>query len=172
MEVFSVQTLKARDFCRLFVKAGLLSHISQAFERIYLLLRAAPMCPPPPSSIGKKAGSSNNISKISSKEIQKVNGLEIKKSDSSDNSNAWQGNRHVHCHQECKYLHCIADIFLKFSKVDAIVAIDMARNKGVIQSILNVLKDPRLISSAWNTLGKAAASVDAATTLWALRTPE
>ena len=36
-EVFSVQSSRTRDFCRLFVKLGLLPHLSVSFQNIFAL---------------------------------------------------------------------------------------------------------------------------------------
>ena len=48
------------------------------------------------------------------------------------------------CTLECRYLHCIANVFLKFSRSEAAVAVGMAREPEVMHAIMVVLQLPAL----------------------------
>ena len=151
MEILSVQSSRTRDFCRLFVKIGLLGHISRAFDCIHKLLdrgcvSCSPLCP---GALKKRWSISSRSSSLS-----QLRGHERKPSDFSESSMAKETNMPLDCNRECQYLNSIANIYLKFSRSDASVALHMAGDAEVIQSIMTVLTDPRLRVPVWNSLGK------------------
>ena len=48
------------------------------------------------------------------------------------------------CTLECRYMHCIANLFLKFSLSDAAVVVGMARESECMHSVMAVLQSPAL----------------------------
>lgn len=149
IEIFSVQSSRTRDFCRLFVKLGLLRHISLAFDCVYTLVRQTTICCSPSCLAGqrKRRGTNSKCNSVTS-----VKGHERKGSDFSDHS-VISKPEISSCNQECRYLSNIASIFLKISRSDAPVALQMASDTQVITSIMAVLKDPRLLTPVWNNQG-------------------
>lgn len=145
-QVFAVQSSRTRDFCRLFVKLGLLPHLSISFE--YLMKKYRDMMSETSVehvtrkltrsiSEGKKhtLHHSYSCSYIPSKKIE-LNDANLISSEMQmtlDNS------------PERNYSTLIANLFLKFSRSDSTVAETMSNSeKGVILAIFSVLKSPEL----------------------------
>jgi hypothetical protein len=161
-EVLLEQSSRARDFCRLFVKLGLLRHISRAFDCINGSLRRTPNCCSPSCHAFQKKrwGGTSGTSRCSS--LPCLKGHERKPSDMSDYSGAIKSASlsllSTECNLECGYLNNISNIFLKFSRSDATVALRMAGDSELIQTMMAVLKDPGLSNPLWSQCGKASAS--------------
>ena len=155
LEIFAVQSSRTRDFCRLLIKIGLLRHISLAFDCIYDLVKRSTICCSPSCQAAqrKRRGTNSKCNSVTS-----VKGHERKGSDFSDHSVVSKPDLLNSCNQECRYLSNIANIFLKFSRSDAPVALQMARDHQVIKSIMAVLNDPRLQAPIWNTTGTISTS--------------
>jgi hypothetical protein len=152
-EILLEQSSRARDFCRVFVKIGLLRHISRAFESIHSSVKMAAPCRSPSchSFLRKRWGGSSKCPSLSC-----TKGHERKPSDMSECPSLSLVSSD--CNLECGYLHSIANIFLKFSRSDATVALHMAGNHQVIHTIMTALRDPRLSNAQWCPAGKASAS--------------
>ena len=172
LEIFSVQSSRTRDFCRLFVKIGLLRHISLAFDCIYMLLNRSTPCCSPGCWIDKtqklKYGSVNTLSNSNLNLNSNTNCSLISRCPSKNGHERTPSNvsdydlnskpDDVHSIQECRYLNSIASIFLKFSRSDATVALHMAGDTAVIQCIMTVLKDPRLRTPTPTPMSSTAAA--------------
>ena len=156
-EILLEQSSRAKDFCRMFVKIGLLRHISRAFECIHSSVKASTPCRSPSchSFLRKRWGGSSRCPSLSCATAT-AKGHERKPSDMSECQSV--GLLSSECNLECGYLHSIANIFLKFSRSDATVALHMAGNPQVIHTIMTTLRDPRLSNPQWCSAGKASAS--------------
>jgi hypothetical protein len=162
--VFAAQKSRTRDFCRLFVKFGLLVHLGCAFENLMTIYKsfitkskeqqqATAMNPLLlESSLTQKLHKSYSDSSVlinldvdpSHKRTGSGNTTgNISRSESSTSMDA--GNVD-HC-SEALYAQAIAAVFFKFSRSDAVVAETMANvDKGVIEVILLTLRAPELRS--------------------------
>ena len=149
VELFSVQSSRTRDFCRLFLKLGLLRHISLAFDCVYTLVKQSTICCSQSclAAQRKRRGTNSKCNSVTS-----VKGHERKGSDFSDYSVVSKPESSS-CNREFRYLSSIASIFLKFSRSEAPVALQMASDTQVIMSIMAVLNDPRLQTPVWNNHG-------------------
>lgn len=160
-EILLEQSSRARDFCRLFVKIGLLRHISRAFDCTYTSLKkSTPCCSPLCHATQRKRWSGTNSSRCPS--LPGLKGHERKPSDMSDfsylakSSSSYPVSRD--CNLECGYLNNISNILLKFSRSDSAVALHMAGDSEVVQTIMGVLSDPRFSDPQWSVCGKASSS--------------
>jgi hypothetical protein len=149
-EVFAVRSSLSRDFCHLFVKNGLLQHISEAFRKSFLLYKASASASPACCTI--KNNGSGSVSSGHKHTAASANrkGHRRHISGSSDKSQLSQadafGQSSTACSIEMKYMNCIANIYLKFSRTDATASTHLASNTEAMHSIMIVLQDPKLRS--------------------------
>ena len=134
-QVFSVQSSRTRDFCRLFVKLGLLQHLSVSFQNIlYLYL----------DLIQKRhhtRSCSGSLAVEASAAAASVPGLPSMNSSYSISSQFDSNDDST----ERVYAKSVATLFFKFSRSDAVVAQLMANSEaGVIGVILETLSAPEL----------------------------
>ena len=124
-QVFSVQSSRTRDFCRLFVKLGLLQHLAVSFQNILFLFL----------TLMNKRG---HLRSFSGSSVLNFFNLA---SESSQN----EGSNSKAEPLEQIYAKYVATLFLKFSRSDAVVAQIMANSEaGVIATILAALSAPEL----------------------------
>lgn len=124
-QVFSVQSSRTRDFCRLFVKLGLLQHLSVSFQNILFLFLTL---------VNKRA----HLRSYSGSSA--INLLNLA-SESGASQNEFSKVDLV----EQIYAKSVATLFFKFSRSDAVVAQIMANSEaGVIATILEALSAPEL----------------------------
>lgn len=160
-EILLDSSARARDFCRLFAKIGLLRHISRAFDCTYSSLKVnTPCCSPSCHAMQRKRWSGTNSSRCPS--LPCLKGHERKSSDMSDFSylakTSSSNPLSTDCNIECGYLNNISNILLKFSRSDTAVALHMARESEVVQTIMGALRDPRFSDPQWSICGKVSAS--------------
>ena len=120
MQLFSVQSSRTRDFCRLFVKFGLLSHLPVAFRNLLAMYHSMT------SASGGNVNSYENSHATSSRDNSVASNDDIAENDEPI---------------ELKYALHISTIFFNFSRSDALVAEQMAR-EGVLTAINEALKSP------------------------------
>jgi hypothetical protein len=116
IQVFSVQSSRTRDFCKLFVKLGLLPFLKVAFQQVMGL------------------GTNKNSSKGSLNSSGSPTGSPITADESSFYHGDGDGAEATH---QCKYGHKIATIFWIFSRYE--VAEQMA-GEGVLDVIITALQ--------------------------------
>lgn len=170
--VFAAQKSRTRDFCRLFVKFGLLTHLAAAFENLMTIyksfLQKSQQFQQHQHSLQSESnamiGGSHSAFKLKTHEVEESNGLSHKRSGSgnisrSDSSASMETGNLDNC-SEALYAQAIAAVFFKFSRSDAIVAETMANSeKGVISVILSTLQAPELKNvDASSTLNSLLAS--------------
>jgi hypothetical protein len=127
-QVFSVQSSRTRDFCRLFVKLGLLQHLSVSFQNILFLFLTL---------VNKRAHlrSYSGSSAINLLNLASESGASQNEASSSAKVDP----------VEQVYAKSVATLFFKFSRSDAVVAQIMANSEaGVITTILEALSAPEL----------------------------
>jgi hypothetical protein len=171
-EVFSMKSSRSRDFCRLFVKLGLLHPLSLSFQNVLTMYKnrqAAAASTPALYAMagGETAGSgstgvtpregksSNALVTLLSQQQHRRDGSGAPsprhRRESSGGSSVG-GAFYMHAsHQEaeesaeCKYALRMATLFLTFSRSDAIVAETMVKAEhGVLYTLLNILQAPEL----------------------------
>ena len=127
-QVFSVQSSRTRDFCRLFVKLGLLQHLSVSFQNILFLFLTL---------VNKRA----HLRSYSGSSA--INLLNLA-SESGASQNDGNSSTKVDPIEQV-YAKSVATLFFKFSRSDAVVAQIMANSEaGVITTILEALSAPEL----------------------------
>lgn len=144
-QLFSVQSSRTRDFCRLFVKLGLLSNLSVAFMNLkkmyYQMMRSNP-------DDDFASGGFSSTNRMPTHRRAESNGsiaLCTTESffstlDAPTPGGAVQYNAAADDTPERIYAHMIATLFFKFSRSDSVVAETMANpEKGVIKAILDAL---------------------------------
>lgn len=153
-QVFTVHSSRSRDFCRLFVKLGLLPHLSSAFVNIMYMYHKAYIT----SIIQQERNSiktrNNNINNISGADFDFDN---VYSNDSLDGVSAYSSatlflDNEADKSEAYKYALTIATIFLNFSRSNAKVAEHMAKSDGsskgkgnsILETILMFLQSPAL----------------------------
>ena len=116
IQVFSVQSSRTRDFCKLFVKLGLLPYLKVAFQHVMGLAT-------------HKTSSKSSINSSGSPTNSRA--------DSTEDGAVFQSDRDISEVTECKYGHKIATIFWIFSRYE--VAEQMA-SEGVLDVIISALQ--------------------------------
>lgn len=158
-QVFSVQSSRTRDFCRLFVKLGLLHHLSVSFENLMQMFKDSMTKQEHPHSTANitshhlprfhsdssmmQRSLSNSKVPISQRRTESANSV------IQGSTEAWSNGdlSSLENSSERLYAHAISSLFFKFSRSDSIVAATMANpDKGVIKVILQTLSAPELLS--------------------------
>ena len=135
-QVFAVQSSRTRDFCRLFVRLGLLGHLSISFQNIISLYL---------SQISKSNTNIVNDFSANPRYHKRNNSGSSMSMNVMDNIGSFNSHHESDDCAERKNAHLIANLFFKFSRSDAIVAEMMVNNEaGVISVILEVLSSPEL----------------------------
>jgi hypothetical protein len=172
--VFAAQKSRSRDFCRLFVKFGLLQHLALAFDNLMVIYKsflqksqqfhghshhfslgsAGSGLGEHPPKLHKSYSDSSVLVNMEESPSHKRTSSGTSNISRSDSSNSMDAGGVDNC-SEALYAQAIAAVFFKFSRSDAIVAETMANvEKGVISTILMTLQAPELRShdSSMNTL--------------------
>jgi hypothetical protein len=170
-EVFSMKSSRSRDFCRLFVKLGLLHPLSLSFQNILAMYRARQLTASgaqgivgttssdavTPSSTaatprdGLRASSHPHRRETSGPTITSPRHRRESSGGSSGGASLYIHSHHQEAEEsaECKYALRMASLFFTFSRSDAIVAETMVKAEHcVLQVILTALQAPELRSSA------------------------
>lgn len=152
--VFAAQKSRSRDFCRLFVKFGLLTHLASSFDNLMTIYKSflqktqhsnIPQNDTPHKLMKSYSDTSvlahHNIEDfLSGPSHRRTGSGNISRSDSSNSMEAG-----IDSCSESLYAQAIAAVFFKFSRSDAVVAETMANmEKGVIGVILSTLQASEL----------------------------
>lgn len=172
-KVFAVQSSRTRDFCRLFVKLGLLPHLAAAFENVVQIFLhaisvnndAESMQPRPVLSKSTsesavfsslKKGQSGGSMFVSSEtnvfvkaSSTNTSGSLLKNKGLTDSLQSMGEMSTSDTIREGVYAVAIAELFLKFSRSDSVVVETMSDiDKGVVKTILKILQAPELRNNA------------------------
>jgi hypothetical protein len=170
-EVFSMKSSRSRDFCRLFVKLGLLHPLSLSFQNILAVYRARQLTASgapgivgttssdavtPSSSAatprdGPRVGSHPHRRDTSGSALASPRHHRESSGGSSGGVSIYIHSHHQEAEEsaECKYALRMASLFFTFSRSDAIVAETMVKAEHcVLQVILTALQAPELRSTA------------------------
>jgi serine/threonine protein kinase len=151
-QVFSVQSSRTRDFCRLFVKLGLLPHLAVSFQNVLSLYI---------SEMHKGGGGGSRRQAARYNDVESRTGLRHRPSmpspvhntlgnkgseTNSSNHSLTAGTAHESDDSlERKYAKSTATLLFTFSRSDKVVVEMMVQQHiGVIHSILTALQAPEL----------------------------
>ncbi len=153
MSVFAAQSSRTRDFCRLFVKLGLLPQLSVAFRNILPLYLAQVDLDSIRGHVQTSSGAQLSLSQRGATGSMYVPSGESKLlfygplgvgSSAKSSVGAHTGD-HSDNTLERKYLEAIATLFFKFSRSDQVVVETMANHhRGVVSVIVQALRAPEL----------------------------